>query len=96
MILSLLLAASITFFCPCKKCCGQWSGGPAASGSMPKAGRTCAGPKSIPFGTRVWIQGIGERTVEDRTRSGKGWDVFVSSHEEAMRLGKQNRNVKRL
>ena len=27
-------------YCPCAYCCGQWSGGPTASGTMPEEGRT--------------------------------------------------------
>ena len=85
---------TVTAYCPCSKCCGRWSGGPTASGKMPVAGVTVAGPRSIPFGTRVWIEGVGERVVQDRlARKYDGrFDVYFSSHAEALRFG--NRTLK--
>ncbi|WP_371079079.1 3D domain-containing protein, partial [Salmonella enterica] len=55
----------VTAYCPCKRCCGKWSGGPTASGKMPKQGVTVA-CNWLPFGTRVSIEGLGERIVQDR------------------------------
>ena len=87
---------TVTAYCPCKVCCGQWAGGPTASGKMPVAGITVAGPRSIPFGTRVWIEGVGERVVQDRlARKYDGrFDVFFASHKEALRFGKRSLKVK--
>ena len=86
---------TVTAYCPCKVCCGQWAGGPTASGKMPVAGITVAGPRSIPFGTRVWIEGVGERVVQDRlARKYDGrFDVFFASHKEALRFGKRQLKV---
>ena len=87
---------TVTAYCPCKVCCGQWSGGPTASGKMPKAGVTVAGPRRIPFGTRVWIEGVGERVVQDRlARKYDGrFDLYFSSHKEALRFGKRTLQVR--
>ena len=87
---------TVTAYCPCKVCCGQWAGGPTASGKMPKAGVTCAGPRRIPFGTRVRIEGLGERVVQDRlARKYDGrFDVFFASHKEALRFGKRTLKVR--
>lgn len=90
---------TVTAYCACKKCCGRWSGGPTASGVMPVAGVTCAGPRSIPFGTRVRIEGVGERVVQDRLakRFDNRFDVFFGSdeqaHGKALRFGKRKLKV---
>lgn len=75
----------ITFYCGCSQCCGQWAGGPTASGVMPTPGRTVANG-SLPFGTRVLIEGQ-EYVVEDRGVSGDQFDIFVSDHQEALNRG---------
>lgn len=87
---------TVTAYCACEKCCGRWSGGPTASGKMPKPGITVAGPRSIPFGTRVWIEGVGERVVQDRlARKYDGrFDLYFSSHKEALRFGKRTLQVR--
>jgi 3D (Asp-Asp-Asp) domain-containing protein len=87
---------TVTAYCPCKVCCGQWAGGPTASGKMPVVGVTCAGPRRIPFGTRVRIEGLGERVVQDRlARKYDGrFDVFFASHKEALRFGKRTLKVR--
>lgn len=51
---------TVTAYCACVKCCGQWSGGPTASGKMPVEGVTVAGPRKFKFGTRIRIAGVGE------------------------------------
>ena len=78
-------ACRITFFCSCSQCCGQWAGGPTASGAMPTAGWTVANG-SLPFGTLVEIDGH-TYCVEDRGVSGDQFDIFVNSHEEALQRG---------
>ena len=45
--------------------CGKIDG-ITASGIVASVGRTCASGKEFAFGTRLYIDGIGERTVEDR------------------------------
>jgi 3D (Asp-Asp-Asp) domain-containing protein len=62
---------------------------------MPRQGVTVAGPRSLPFGTRVRIEGVGERVVQDRLpRRYEGrFDVFFNSHETAREFGKQTLKV---
>ena len=74
----------ITYYCPCSACCGEWAGGPTASGAMPTANHTVAA--DLPFGTKLIIDNT-EYVVEDRGVSGMCIDVFVDSHEEALRRG---------
>lgn len=84
----------LTAYCPCRKCCGKWSGGPTASGVMPAAGRTIA-VSGIPFGTHVWIDGLGEFVVEDRGVHGKHIDVYMANHSTARAFGVQYAAVSR-
>lgn len=83
-------AAEVTSYCHCKICCGE-SGQPTAGGMMPLEGITVAGPSWIPLGTRVYIQGVGWRIVQDRTakRFNGVWDVYVNSHRRAKRFGRK-------
>lgn len=85
----------ITAYCNCSKCCGKWSGGPTASGAMPKAGRTIAvDPKVIPLGTKVVIDGH-TYVAEDTGSAIKGnkIDLYCSSHAEALSWGVKYKNV---
>ena len=82
-----------TGYCPCRKCCGKWSGGPTASGAMPTAGHTIAASASdFPFGTKVWINGK-IYTVEDRGVGSGCIDIFYDDHETAKNHGFQYYDV---
>lgn len=61
----------ITAYCPCVKCCGK-NDGITASGVKAVEGVTVAMNKSIPFGTKIYIDGVGERIVQDRGGAIKG------------------------
>ena len=79
----------ITFYCSCSACCGAWSGGGTASGTTPTPYYTIACGQEIPFGTEIYIEGLGTYVCEDRGVP-NGWiDVFVNSHEQALQLGLQ-------
>jgi len=80
----------ITAYCACSKCCGK-SDGITASGAKVKQGVTVAG--SLPFGTRIRIEGVGERIVQDRGTSGLHLDLYFDSHQDALEWGVQYRNV---
>jgi len=77
---------TIYAYCPCAKCCGK-TNGITASGTVATEGRTVAA--NLPFGTKIYIDGIGERIVEDRGGGikGKKVDVFMNSHLEALKFG---------
>ena len=85
---------TITAYCPCQKCCGK-TDGITASGVKAVEGVTIATDKSIPFGTKIYIDGVGERIVQDRGGAIKGnrIDLYFDSHEEALQFGKQKRKV---
>jgi len=67
----------------CVQCCGK-TDGVTASGAMATVGRTIAASSEFPFGTRLYIEGIGERVVEDRGGAigGGRIDVLCHDHEE--------------
>lgn len=82
----------VTFYCNCKRCCGKWAGGPTASETMPAQGRTVA-CGSLPLGTHILIEGMGERVVEDRGVKGRHIDVYMDSHSECLKLGVKHLQV---
>lgn len=85
----------ITYYCACEDCCGK-TNGITASGIKVQEGVTVAADTSIlPFGTKIYIQGIGERIVQDRGGAIKGniIDVYVSSHEQIPSVGTHYTNV---
>lgn len=85
-----IMTVTATAYCPCVKCCGK-SDGITASGVKAVQGVTVATDKSLPFGTKIYIEGVGERIVQDRGGSIKGnrIDIYFDSHEEALEFGRQ-------
>lgn len=97
---------SLTAYCPCVKCCGEWSAEhpsrigtdyiqKTASGTIPTQGRTIGvDPSVIPFGTVVVINGH-EYIAEDRGSAVKGntIDIYFESHDEALEFGRQTAEV---
>ncbi|MBQ7370318.1 MAG: C40 family peptidase [Blautia sp.] len=81
-------------YCNCSICCGQWSGGPTASGVYPTAQHTIAVDASNPFvpmGTHVIMNGV-EYVVEDTgafARYGVQFDVYYDNHATAQAHGHQ-------
>lgn len=81
-------------YCNCSICCGQWAGGPTASGAYPQANHTIAVDASDPFvpmGTKVIMNGV-EYTVEDTgafARYGVQFDVYYADHASASAHGHQ-------
>lgn len=83
---------TISGYCSCGSCCGQWAGGPCADGSYPVEGYTCA-MGGLDFGTVLYIDGVGERTICDRGTE-YGWvDLYFDSHDSALAWGLQTRSV---
>lgn len=83
-------------YCPCPQCCGQWSGGLTASGTVPEEGRTVAADWDVlPAGTELYIEGVGWRVVEDTGAGidGQALDIYMPSHEAALRFGVQEMEV---
>lgn len=75
----------ITGYDACARCCGK-SDGITASGTRAEVGRTIATGREFDFGTRLYIEGIGERTVEDRGVGNGCIDVFCADHPDCYAL----------
>ena len=73
----------------CSHCCGK-SNGITASGTQAAAGRTIA-MSGVPFGTKVYIEGLGYYIVEDRGVKKGIIDVACSGHSACYAItGKYN------
>lgn len=86
---------TLTAYCHCYSCNGEWAYGPTATGTMPQAGRTIAvDPNVIPYGTRVLING-NVYVAEDCGGGiiGNRIDVFFDSHSECDAFGVQSAEV---
>lgn len=81
---------------------GEWritayaeTGFPCANGNYPEEGYTIA-CNSLPFGTEVYISGVGFRTVEDRGPDWMGdeWlDLYMTYEWDCIQWGNQYRDV---
>lgn len=71
--------------------CGK-SDGITASGLKVKENVTLACPPQFPFGTKIYISGIGTRVCEDRGGAIKGnhVDIYVETKAEAFQFGRKN------
>ncbi len=69
--------------------------GITASGRKVVEGKTAACPPSMPFGTRLRIEGVGERRCDDRgSLITEGHiDVYIEDVEQALRNGRVERKV---
>lgn len=77
----------LTAYCSCPICCGKWSGGATAGGTVPVQGRTVA-MAGVPFGTKLVIGGL-IYTVEDRGTPYGHVDIYMNSHTDATNFGVQ-------
>lgn len=90
----------VTAYCPCPKCCGNYSDGVTASGHKIAQGDLfVAADKMYPFGTEMLIPGYkkGEAVkVLDRggVIRGNRLDVFFNTHQEALEWGVRYMDVK--
>lgn len=83
-----------TAYCACPICCGEYSSGYTASGTLAEEGRTIA-CNSLPFGTQVMIDSH-IYTVEDTGWSpyGENWlDIFYQDHDSALAFGMRTVDV---
>lgn len=90
----------VTAYCPCPKCCGEYSDGETACGHKIRPGDSfAAADRKYPFGTEMVIAGYQNTQpvkVLDRggVIRGNRLDVFFHSHEEALKWGVKYVDVK--
>lgn len=96
----------VTAYCPCEKCCGEYGKNRetaygkvvvnTASGAFAQEGITVAAdPSVLPYGTKIYIEGLGVRVVQDCGGGVKGdrLDVYFNNHSDALEYGRQQRAV---
>lgn len=89
----------VTAYCPCSKCCGEYSDGITACNYRIQNGdRFVAADKRYPFGTGMVIPGYNDsKPVEVKDRGGaiqnNKLDVFFNTHQEALAWGVQYLDV---
>jgi 3D (Asp-Asp-Asp) domain-containing protein len=86
---------NVSAYCPCEKCCGEFSDGYTASGyKIQKGDRFAAAPRTLAFGTKLRVPGYAnDSTIDVRDRGGaiKGnrLDLYFDTHREALEFGRQ-------
>lgn len=85
----------ITAYCPCISCCGKTNGITASGVKAVQGVTVAADTNKLPFGTKIYIDGVGERIVQDIGGAIKGnrIDVYFDTHQEALNFGRQTRQV---
>ncbi|PHS34917.1 MAG: hypothetical protein COA82_06720 [Alkaliphilus sp.] len=66
-----------------------------ASGEKVEIGTTIAAGRKYPFGSRIWVEGFGIKTVHDRGGmiSDRHIDVAVATRNEAFQIGRTTRRA---
>ena len=89
----------ITFYSEHFESCGKYPSDPAygimASGQYVRVGAVAADTRILPMYSIIYIEGMGQFEVLDRGGDIKGnrLDVYVTSHNEAIQLGRQYRKI---
>ena len=87
---SVALEVSLTAYCPCTYCCGEWADGITATGVKAQANHTIAvDPDVIPLGSWVLIGEDWYRAEDTGAFCGNIVDIYFDSHEEAKDFGRQ-------
>lgn len=70
-----------------------WTGNPCANGNYPTTGYTVAS-NYFPLGTKIYIEGMGEFTVEDRGGMADNVvDIYMGDHDTCIQFGRQQAGI---
>lgn len=71
----------------------EWTGNPCANGNYPTEGYTVA-CNSLPLGTRIYIEGLGEYVIEDRGGMNDSViDIYMGDYDSCIQFGVQYADV---
>lgn len=89
-----------TAYCPCVECCEQWASDPnnkiTSIGVGAYQGNTIAvDPSVIPYGTKLYVEGLGTFIASDCGGAIKGnkLDVYFAVHDQTASFGRKQVNV---
>lgn len=84
----------LTAYCPCEICCEQWAASPVNKVGSCEVGvyqgtSIAVDPDKIPYGSKVYIEGVGVRIATDcgGAIQGNRIDVYFSNHQDAWDFG---------
>lgn len=87
---------TVTAYCPCEKCCGEYANGYTATGAKATQGVTIAAdPDVLPMGTEIELDGH-TYTVQDTGGdiAGNRLDLYFDSHDDALQWGVREKIVR--
>lgn len=85
-----------TAYCPCRRCCGEFSDGITATGTDAYTRGVAVDPNFIPLGSIIEIPGYGKVIADDVGGAIKGRkiDVRFQTHQEALEWGRQKIRIR--
>lgn len=83
---------TVTAYCPCETCCGQWADGLTATGIPVSPGMVAVDPDVIALGSTVIIDGQ-QYLAADTGVTGNWVDIFLPEHDDTVRHGVRTAEV---
>ena len=84
---------TLTAYCGCAKCCGQWaSSNPTTASGAPCVQGVTVAMGGVPFGTKLLING-NVYTVQDRGTAYGHVDIYFANHSDALAFGLKHADV---